>query len=211
MRGLILAVLLFAAPAGLAETKRAGEFDYYILALSWSPGWCDREGRARGSEQCDPGRRLGWSLHGLWPQYEKGWPEFCNSTARDPSRGRTTQMADIMGTGGLAWYQWKKHGRCTGLSADDYFDAARRAYDAVTLPEVFKKLRKDVRLSAAVVEEAFLQANPQLSADMITITCEDGDIQEARICLTRGLSPRVCAPDARRDCTARSADMPAPR
>ena len=96
--------LLLAAPAA-AQT-----FDYYVLALTWTPSWCAAEGEARDG-QCDPGRDLGFTLHGLWPQFEQGWPEDCPSEEADPSRRETAAMADVMGSGSLAWYQWKKHGR----------------------------------------------------------------------------------------------------
>lgn len=200
----LLALLLFTSPAWAKEDK-AGEFDYYLLSLSWSPNWCALEGDARNSPQCEEDQDFGWVLHGLWPQYENGYPRDCFSFRRDPSRADTQAMADIMGTSGLAWYQWKKHGRCTGLSAQDYFDTARLAYEAVNRPVVFRKLSETVQLPASVVQDAFLQANPDWQPDMITITCKRNRIQEARICLTRDLQPRMCGADTRRDCTMQDA------
>ncbi|MEO0665560.1 MAG: ribonuclease T2 [Pseudomonadota bacterium] len=202
MRLFTLLFALLAAPVA-AEGERTGAFDYYVLALSWSPNWCAREGDARGAEQC--ARDLGWSLHGLWPQYERGWPSFCPTLARAPSRRMTAEMADIMGSGGLAWHQWRKHGTCAGISAEEYFSQSRFAYEAVTRPEVLRKLDRQFQISAKVIEDAFLQSNPALKPDMITITCRDGYIQEARICLTKGLVPRVCGAEVRRDCTATDA------
>ena len=110
-------------------------------------------------------------------------------------------MADIMGTGGLAWHQWKKHGSCSGLDPADYFALSREAYGRITRPEVFRKLDRTVALPAAVVEEAFLKANPDLTAQGITITCKQDHIQEARICLSRNLEFIPCGPDVRRDCS----------
>ena len=199
MRWLIL--LLLSATLARAEGEQAGEFDYYVLSLNWSPTWCVLEGTARNSPQCDGDADFGWVLHGLWPQYDEGWPSYCRTSQRDPSRSDTRAMADIMGSPGLAWHQWKKHGRCSGLSAEAYFDAARHAYGAVNRPEVFRRLDRAVRLPAAVVEEAFLRANPALQPDMLTITCKSGRIQEARLCLTRDLQPRACGQDVVRDCT----------
>lgn len=194
-------VALFLPVAAWAEGERAGEFDYYVLALSWSPTWCALEGAARGSEQCDADRDLGWILHGLWPQYHQGWPSYCPTSERNPSRGDTAAMADIMGTSGLAWHQWNKHGRCSGLSSDDYYALSREAYGGVVRPDVFRRLDEAVKLPARVVEQAFLEANPALEPDMITITCKQGRIQEARICLSRDLSPVPCGRDVVRDCT----------
>lgn len=204
---LIAALLAGLAAPAAAEGERAGDFDYYVLSLSWSPNWCALEGDARDADQCDPRHDYGWTLHGLWPQNERGWPSYCRTGARDPSRRMTAAMTDIMGSSGLAWHQWKKHGRCSGLAADTYFDTAREAYGAITVPEVFGKLRKSVRLPAAVVEEAFLQANPGMDADMITVTCKADRIQEVRICMDRDLGLRRCGADTRRDCRMQGALM----
>lgn len=200
MRKLLMALLLWGAPVW-ADGERAGEFDYYVLALSWSPTWCALEGDARKSDQCDDRHDFGWTLHGLWPQNERGWPSYCRTPHRDASRGQTKAMADIMGSGGLAWHQWKKHGRCSGLSAKDYLEASRAAYNAVTRPAVLRKLKDPVKLPAKVVEEAFLEANPNLSPDMVTVTCKKRRIQEVRICLTKGLTPRRCGKDTQNDCS----------
>jgi ribonuclease T2 len=112
----------------------------------------------------------------------------------------TGAMVDIMGSSSLAWHQWRKHGVCSGLSAEAYFDASRIAYGRVARPELLRQVERDVRLPAAVIEAAFLEANPDLGADMLTVTCRDGRVQEVRVCLTRQLEPRVCAADVVRDC-----------
>ena len=114
-------------------------------------------------------------------------------------------MADIMGTGGLAWHQWKKHGVCAGLSSAAYYELSREAYASVVRPPVFRKLTKDVKLPASVVEDAWLKANPLLEKDGITITCKQGHIQEARICLSHDLDPVPCGQDVMRDCQIKDA------
>lgn len=201
----LLALLLLAAAAHTAPahagTDRPGQFDYYVLALSWSPTWCALEGDARGAAQCADAADTGWVLHGLWPQYHRGWPAHCQSPERPPSRAMTRDMADIMGSAGLAWYQWKKHGTCSGLSGPAYYTLAREAYERVNRPDVFRKLSKPVTLPAHVVEAAFLKANPGWEPDMLTITCRAGRIQEARLCLSKTLTPVPCGRDVVRDCT----------
>ena len=195
--------LLLSAAVAHAEGDTAGEFDYYVMALSWSPTWCAIEGDARNAKQCDTD--LGWSLHGLWPQFHRGYPSYCNTVERAPSRRETGEMADIMGSGGLAWHQWKKHGVCTGLSSNTYFDLSRQAYESITRPDVFRRLEEEVRLPASLVEEAFIKANPQLEPDMLTVTCRDRRIQEVRICLSKDLDPVPCGQDVVRDCTQKDA------
>ena len=206
MKAVLLLLLALARPA-YAEGERAGDFDYFVMALTWSPNWCALEGDARDDDQCDARHAYGFTLHGLWPQYESGYPSGCRSAERDPSRAETGSMTDIMGSGGLAWYQWKKHGRCTGLTARDYFATARRAYGSVSLPDVFQHLNRSITLPASVVEDAFVEANPALPHDAITITCKAGMIQEVRLCLTKDLSPRRCGDDVIRDCRMKDAVM----
>ncbi|HEY0212652.1 MAG TPA: ribonuclease T2 [Paenirhodobacter sp.] len=206
----LLISLANALPAG-AEGEKAGQFDYYVMALSWSPGWCATDGRNRGAAQCDTGSKTSFVLHGLWPQYERGYPSYCRTAERDPSRAQSAAMQDIMGASGAAWYQWKKHGRCAGLPATRYYETARQAYRHYQIPEVFRNLTRDVKLPASVVEEAFLEANPGLTRDMVTVTCDQGRIDEVRICLNRDLSPRPCGADVIRDCRMTDALMERPR
>ena len=202
-----LAILLLTATIARAEGEKAGAFDYYVLALSWTPTWCAITGDARDAPECGAAANAGWSLHGLWPQYHRGWPSYCPTGQRPPSRAMTEGMSDIMGSAGLAWHQWKKHGRCTGLSAPTYYALAREAYDRIQRPEIFANLTKPVTLPAHVVEAAFLKANPALGPDMVTITCRDGRIQEARICLSRSLDPVPCGRDVMRDCRLEDARL----
>jgi len=215
MRGLAALVLsiLCAGPAQSQDLGpgKPGDFDYYLLALSWSPTWCDLTGEARGDPQCDAGRGLTFTVHGLWPQHEQGYPSDCFAAFPDPSRAQTAAMADIMGGAGLAFYEWKKHGRCSGLSAADYFATLRRAHDRLIMPPVFAQVSRDLRLDPQVIEDAFLDSNPTLTDAMMTVTCKSGRIQELRLCLTRDLTPRACAPDVARDCAQPDAMLPAPR
>jgi ribonuclease T2 len=209
--GLRAAILAFGLASGLAATaattaqERAGDFDYWLLALSWSPSWCAAEGDARDAPQCDPARDAGFVVHGLWPQYEEGWPEFCRTAARDPSRRETAAEADLFGDAGAAWYQWRKHGRCSGEDPAAYFGTVRLARGLVTLPEP-----PAPRITPAALEAAFRAANPDVPGDAVAVTCRDGLLMELRLCLTRDLAPRSCGEDVlARSCRAdRTATMP---
>lgn len=187
---LALMLILLALPA------RAQPFDYYVLSLSWSPTWCATEG-SREQPQCRAG--FGFMVHGLWPQNERGWPEWCDTNADGPSHADQEAMDDITDPG-LALHEWKKHGTCSGLSGRDYFAQTRAAFEKVALPTELQALRRDTRIPADRVEAAFLKANPKMQADGITVTCDSGRIDEVRICMTQDLVLRPCAPDVRRDC-----------
>jgi ribonuclease T2 len=213
MRTVIAAIAAFCLSFGAAhaEGERAGDFDYYVMALSWSPNWCALEGDSRRDPQCDRGTGTTFVLHGLWPQYEDGWPSYCRTVERDPSRSETAAMADVFGGAGAAFYQWKKHGRCAGLSSRDYYALARKAFRSVRISPIFPKINRDLKVPANVIEGAFLEANPGLLRDQVTVTCKSGMIQEVRICLTKDLEPRRCGADTIRDCTLQDAGLEAVR
>jgi ribonuclease T2 len=152
-----------------------------------------------------PGQGFGFTLHGLWPQYEDGWPSFCPRPCARPRGGRLARWWTSWARPGLAWHQWRKHGVCSGLTSEDYYALSRLAYERVVRPDLLRRLDREVRLPARVIEEAFLEANPALEPDMLTVTCRAGRVQEVRLCLTRSLEPRVCGDDVVRDCTLEQA------
>jgi ribonuclease T2 len=139
-------------------------------------------------------------LHGLWPQYEDGWPSFCRTVERDPSRTLTAEQSDLFGGAGAAFYQWKKHGRCSGLPAAGFYANAQRAFEKVDIPDVLEDLPRDIRIEADVIEDAFLEANPMLDPDGVVVTCKGGMVQEVRICLTKDLDFRTCGGEVGRVC-----------
>lgn len=212
-----VALAVFAPPAlawgdGARPDLRdpPGDFDYYVLSLSWSPSWCAQVGDRRsdqGGAQCSRGQGRGFVVHGLWPQYERGWPEDCTTVERDPARRESQAMADIMGSGGLAWHQWQKHGRCTGLSAAAYYDTTRAAFDRVVIPPVLAGLSKEIDVPPKVVEAAFLESNPGFGPKGVTVTCQGGALQEVRLCLTKDLRPRDCGADSVTDCARAKVEM----
>lgn len=203
--------LLFATGVAQAQPSgRPGEFDFYVLALSWSPTYCLGEGAERGdTTQCGVPRAF--VVHGLWPQNDRGWPEFCEGrTASRVPDGTVSRMLDIMPSRGLIQHQWRKHGTCSGLNAQSYFDTTRRAFQRITIPERYRAAAALGRVDVEDVERAFIAANPGLTAEMIAVTCERGRLDEVRICLSRTLTPRRCAEVDSRGCRARSVDVPGP-
>jgi len=207
MRAILAILGLWLVTAAAARAER---FDYYVLALSFMPGWCALEGSARGDDRC-AGGGAGFALHGLWPQHEEGWPEYCLSPHPDATRAETAAAAVVYGSAGLAWYQWRKHGSCSGLSARDYFRAAARAVGLVRLPPA-PGGRGGGRITGAEVVREVLALNPGLAAESVVVTCRSGRLAELRLCLTPALAPRACAADVRaRDCGNRLLDTRAGR
>jgi ribonuclease T2 len=201
LAGALALASLPASAQGPRESRGApaGQFDFYILTLSWSPGFCEASGEVRGRSQCDPGRQLGFVVHGLWPQNEAGYPSFCEPGSRFPSRPALDEAKGLFPDEGLARYQWRKHGTCTGLSPADYYRATRHARDLVQIPASLDKPSADARVLPLEVERAFSQINPSLRPDMIAVECGRRVLQGVRICLNRDLRGFRSCPQVDRD------------
>ncbi|WP_343057326.1 ribonuclease T2 [Chthonobacter rhizosphaerae] len=186
---------------------RPGDFDFYVLALSWSPSWCEAEGDA-DDPQCDGRRPFAFTVHGLWPQRERGWPEFCRAD-EGPGRATLDGVLDVMPSRGLARYQWRKHGACSGLDPAAYFDTLRRARETVTIPPAYRRLDRWASVRPGQVEADFLAANPGLPADAVAVTCDERRLREVRVCLTKDdLAFRSCPEVDRRGCRRATVAMP---
>jgi len=213
LRHLLIVLLAISGLAWLAPgPARAAEFDYYVLALSWSPSWCasnDRDGR---TSQCNGRRSYGFVVHGLWPQSNTGWLEDCRS--REPDRVPEQLIRnyyDIVPSAGLAGHEWRKHGTCSGLSQDMYFRTLRRAHSTVVIPPVIFNGALDRRLNTDQIEQLFMKSNPGLASNAIAVACEDNSLSEIRICMTKGLDFVPCPDVDRRSCRQRSISIPAIR
>ena len=207
MRAWISGLALSVMSSMTVAADNSGSFDYYVLSLSWSPNWCERQGAAQGSVQCAAKPGFGWILHGLWPQFERGWPSYCETNFVAPTLRHTSSMVDIMGSTRLAQHEWEKHGTCSGMDVDGYFETSREAFLAVTKPEALREISQTIKLSAIDIEAMFLHENPHLSANQLTVTCKSGQIQEVRICVTKDLVPRECGRDTSKDCTLTNAEI----
>ncbi len=186
-----------------------GNFDFYVLSLSWSSGFCATNDRAGGKGQCDIGSNLGFVVHGLWPQFERGFPSDCDPSARPPTRTALDAAKGLFPDEGLARYEWRKHGACSGKSAADYFADVRFAHDKVKIPAEFVDLRAEERVSPSEIMSAFQTANPRLRPGMMAVGCTRGVLQEVRICLSKDLRDfRPCPEVARSSCRTREVRVP---
>ena len=206
-------VALGVATAVFAQERRGatpGDFDFYVLALSWSPGFCETTGDKRGSSQCETGRKLGFVTHGLWPQNEHGYPTNCGG-----GRGLPAPVMDeakrVYPEGGLARHEWRMHGTCSGLPPADYVKAVAAARAKVTVPDPLLGMEREGQTTPQNLERAFVTANAGLRPDMMAVTCARGVLQDVRICLEKDLSGFRRCPDVDRSaCRFGPIRIPAP-
>lgn len=206
--------LLLCAGAAFPQMRGSapGEFDFYVLSLSWSPGFCATAGEDKAREQCRDGAGLDFVVHGLWPQNQSGFPIDCAPASRNPSRAAVASVKDVYPDEGLARYQWRKHGTCSGKSPTDYFADVRAARDKIVIPSALKQPKEGQTWTALDLERAFVAANPGLRTDMISVACRRDTLQEVRICLSKDLRQFVgCGQVDRSGCRARDISVPPPR
>ena len=202
----LIAALLLASAAGAnaprhrnressRETNITASFDYYLLSLSWTPDFCALPGGFKDPRECGPGRRLGFTAHGLWPQAESGrGPEDC---AASPVAGAiVSQMLSYIPSPGLIQHEWSTHGSCSGLSVTDYFQRLRQARDKVKIPADLAAPGRDQTVSPRELAAWFAAANPAFPASAFRATCTRGALQEVRVCFTKDLAPRPCSGSA---------------
>jgi ribonuclease T2 len=189
--------------------NQPGRFDFYVLSLSWSPSFCkESEERGRSSNEQCRGRPYSFVVHGLWPQYERGFPRDCQVPSPRLSRELMTSMLDLMPAPGLIYHEWDQHGTCSGLEAQGYFDLIRKARDTVKIPENYAAPRTTLTVSPDDVEEAFVKSNPGLSRAAVSVTCGSTRLSEVRICLSKDLKFRDCDEIDRRACRRDKLLMP---
>ncbi len=191
--------------------SRPGDFDFYVLSLSWSPGFCATGGDEKARDQCRSGSDVGFTVHGLWPQYDHGFPSDCRGQT-SPPREALAQTDGVYPDARLARYEWRRHGTCSGLSPSGYFTAARSARDAVVIPPRFKDPHGNQTLSPEEVERDFTDANPRLRSGMVAAVCKEDTLEEVRICFAKDLKTyQMCPEVVRGRCRNATVTVPAVR
>jgi ribonuclease T2 len=192
--------------------NQPGQFDFYVLALSWSPSFCEssreRNGGRSNLQQCAGERPYSFVVHGLWPQHERGFPRDCQVPAPRLSRNIVNTMLDIMPAPRLVFNQWDRHGTCTGMNGQQYFDTVRKARETVRIPPQYQDITAYLAVTPGEVEKAFIEANPDLTPEAIAVTCDHRRLSEVRICMSKELQFRNCPEVDRRSCRNDKVMMP---
>jgi ribonuclease T2 len=205
MKRILLAGLaLLLATTALARHHRSasdappGQFDYYLLSLSWSPAFCLESPQ---SSECRGSRRYGLIVHGLWPQLDDGARiEHCDVHERVDDRV-ASGMLDLMPATGLIYHEWSAHGTCSGLGSTDFFALVRRARNGFTVPSSLTGTAAELNRPTQDLLAELRAANPRFPDGSLLVTCTGQDVprlREVRACLGRDLEPRRCAPDVLR-------------
>jgi ribonuclease T2 len=208
----LLIVNLSLVPASQADAQKPGQFDYYVLALSWSPSFCTGEVGQTDRQQCAPGRRFAFVIHGLWPQYVKGWPEYCATNESWIPQKLIDGMMDVMPSKKLIIHEWKKHGTCSGLSQTEYFNSARRIFGELKIPARYLSPQAPVTITPDQLVVDFVKSNRALTADMLSVQCgnatDQARLSELFVCANKAGGFTPCGVNEKRQCRAKTIVMP---
>src|SRR5215217_3616878 len=141
-----LALVVVSAGMAVAQDRRQnapGEFDFYVLALSWSPSYCDAAGERAPKQQCGA-RPFSFVVHGLWPQYDRGFPEYCQVPAPRLDRNIVSSMLDVMPAPRLIFHEWDRHGTCSGLRSEEHTSELQSRQYLVCRLLLEKKKKKNI-------------------------------------------------------------------
>ncbi|MFQ6350281.1 ribonuclease T2 family protein [Pseudomonas sp. R11F] len=201
---LVLATGAVAAPRSQGQ---AGEFDFYVLSLSWSPTFCLTH---PDNEQCS-GKGYGFVLHGLWPQYARGgWPASCDSPS-SLNRQAMDKGATLFPSRSLIKHEWAKHGTCSGLEPLAYLEKADAALGVVNIPPQLQPLNSPASLPAQAIEALFRESNPRMGNHGLAVICKGKVLSEVRVCLTKDLAFAGCPRSVKTQCRDGDIRIPSQR
>ena len=211
----LLCLLLSLAPSAFAkhhhhhnDSEGGGQFDYYLLSLSWAPNYCASHPSDHSSE-CRIGGHQAFVLHGLWPQASSGPPPMSCSNGSPVAAATVDHMLNFMPSRSLIQHEWQKHGTCTGLSAQDYFAQAEQAFVHVQVPQAYRSLDHGQQFNVPDVEKSFADAN-HAPLESFRVSCHAGELVSLEVCVDKNLQYRSCTQSVR-ECPVNQVDMRPPQ
>ena len=178
--------------------ERSADFDFYVLSLSWSPDYCATADNA-DPNQCSVGKKLGFVLHGLWPQYNSGYPSDCTTT-RLPDKV-LAKFSNLFPSTSLAIHEWRKHGTCSGLTPEGYLSLAKDIKSSVAIPIDYQRPTKALRVTVDDLKQAFIDANPNFTAATVVVNCSGSGrfLKEIYVCFSIDGEPIECSRELQKD------------
>jgi ribonuclease T2 len=189
---LTTSLAIFSSEAIAQNRGTPGKFDFYVLTLSWSPNYCATNQKP-DPNQCNSGKKLGFVLHGLWPQYQKGYPANCSLEKLTPAVKQ--QFPGLYPSNHLYNHEWQKHGTCAGTTPQGYLALSKKLKDSVAIPAVYNRPAKPFRTTIQGLKSSFMSANREFTANGIAPYCSDSGrfLQEVFFCYAKDGKAGVCS------------------
>jgi len=187
------AVAARPSPTVAAQAKSgSASFDFYVLNLSWSPDYC-ASNSGDDPQQCSLGKKLGFVLHGLWPQYDRGYPSDCSTVKLQENV--KAQFPNLYPSEKLYDHEWEKHGTCSGLTPEGYLALSKRLQDSIAIPAPYKAPEQPIRVTSTRLKQDFVASNPGLSESSLAAYCSGSGrfLQELYVCFSTDGRPTSCS------------------
>jgi ribonuclease T2 len=210
---LIFAQASQAVPIATSDGPVSGKiqtYDFFILALSWSPTYCASSAKRGETPQCRNPANNGFVVHGLWPQARDGARLRCQSDRSEFSKALFERALEVFPDLRLAQNQWQRHGHCFGYPADAYLELTARAKSKIAIPDNLRSINTALSLDPDVIRSGFIAANSGLARDSISVSCRKSILVEVLLCLKSDLSGfESCPQVTKRSCPAAMISVPA--
>jgi ribonuclease T2 len=179
-------------------SSSSAKFDFYMLSLSWSPDYCAESGNS-DPQQCSIGKKLGFVLHGLWPQYNQGYPSSCTNEKLPDSV--QAKFPGLYPSASLYDHEWEKHGTCTGLTPEQYLTLTKKIKDSVVIPSTYRSPEQPVRVTATQFKKDFVSTNPTMTEQGLAVNCSGSGryLSELYVCFSPDGAPTACSREIRND------------
>ena len=102
----------------------------------------------------------------------------------------------------LIEHEWDRHGKCSGLSVQDYFDTQARWFRRFVAPHRLEQATVPFKLTPQRIKHLLRSSNPQLPLGSITVLCQGKNLSEIRLCYGKDGHAVRCSTDvAQQQCT----------
>jgi ribonuclease T2 len=185
LAALVLTTVLGSTLATAQNKGEPGNFDFYLMNLSWSPEFCSIQGT---SPEC--AARPGFILHGLWTQNNDGtYPVFCTE---EPAPANLAESLDITPDLALLQHEWAKHGTCSAVGPQRFFAMEHEAFYSLKIPAAFEHIDHEISLAPDAILQLFAEANPNFPQGSILLSCGRNHLTAIEACFSKDLHPIVC-------------------
>jgi ribonuclease T2 len=195
-------------PKATPTRVQSADFDFYVLSLSWSPDYCATTDNP-DPNQCSAGKRLGFVLHGLWPQYINGYPSDCTTTKLADKV--LSKFPNLFPSTSLAFHEWSKHGTCSGLTPEEYLALAKDIKESVAIPTDYQRPARALRVTVDELKQEFIDANSDFTTATLVVSCSGSGrfLKEVYVCFSLDGEPIDCSRELQKDETrsCRNADF----
>ena len=209
------------ADADCASKTGVDDYDYLMLSQHWLPSMClgleagyDSTVTHQAGARCTSETSSVLAIHGLWPNYQAGFPQCCGSALPlDPQAVRAwpedlrarlqAQQPDPTTSDFDAAiceiynHEWQKHGTCFVDTVDT--DADARSYFEVGIELADRLARPTVQLNAwagSTRRRAEIEALYPKAVQVLCDSRQEDRLLEIHTCWSRELEMVDCAPTA---------------